>query len=66
MAITSATLLPDGLSVQLRCTGLRERYVHEIHVAGVRSRDGDAVVNPIGYYTLNRLPAASTDAANRR
>ena len=57
VVIASATLLPDGSSVRLRCTGLRERYVHELHVEGVRSHAGEAVVNPVGYYTLNRLPA---------
>ncbi len=57
IVIASATLLTDGKSVHLRCTGLRARYVHELHVEGVRSRDGDAVANPVGYYTLNRIPA---------
>lgn len=58
IGIAAATLLADGKSVQLRCTGLRERYVHELHVAGVRSRAGGAVANPVGYYTLNRLPGS--------
>lgn len=57
VVIASVTLLPDGKSVRLRCTGLRERFVHELDTRGVRSREGDAAVNPIGYYTLNRLPA---------
>jgi hypothetical protein len=59
IVVASATLLAGGKSVQLRCTGLRERYVHELHVEGVRSRDGDAVANPVAYYTLNRIPAAT-------
>lgn len=58
IGIVSATLLADGRSVQLRCTGLRERYVHELQVEGIRSLEGDVVANPIGYYTLNRLPGA--------
>jgi hypothetical protein len=58
IVITSATLLADGKSVQLHCTGLRERYVHELHVKGVRCRGGEPIANPAAYYTLNRIPAA--------
>jgi hypothetical protein len=55
--VTAAEVLSDGKSVRLQCTGLRERYVHEVSFDGVRSTGGDAVVNATGYYTLNRLPA---------
>ncbi len=58
ISIVSATLLDDKKSVYLRCTGLRERYVHELHLDGVRSLRGDPVANPTAYYTLNQLPAA--------
>ena len=56
VTVTSATVLPDGKSVRVRCSGLRERYVHELTVSGIRSRAGAAVANPTAYYTLNRLP----------
>lgn len=56
LGVTSAEVSRDAMSVRLRCTGLRERYVHELGVPGVRSRDGEPVVNPTGYYTLNRIP----------
>lgn len=58
VAITGAALLPDGRSVRLRCRGLRPGYVHELQVTGVRSAGGESVANPIGYYTLNRIPDA--------
>lgn len=54
--VTAAEVSADGRTVRLRCAGLRERYVHKLDVAGVRSRGGRAVANPVGYYTLNRLP----------
>jgi hypothetical protein len=57
--IARATQLEDGKSVRLHCTGLRAGYVHELHVEGVRSRDREPVVNPIAYYTLNRLPGTA-------
>ena len=56
-SVTRIEVLPDGRTVRLRCAGLRERYVHELSVAGVRSAGGEAVVNPVAYYTLNRIPA---------
>lgn len=56
VVVTRATLLPDGKSVRLQCTGLREGYVHELAAAGVRSRAGAALDHPAAYYTLNRLP----------
>lgn len=63
--ISNLELLPDGKSVYLHCRGLRLRYVHELHVEGVRSRGGDSVVNPIAYYTLNRLPETPARSAVR-
>ncbi len=56
VVVSDARLLADGRSVYLRCTGLRERFVHELHTDGVRSAAGDPVANPVGYYTLNRRP----------
>ncbi len=43
-------------SVRLHCANLREGYVHEIRLAGIRSAGGAALVHPEAYYTLNRLP----------
>jgi hypothetical protein len=56
VVITSATLLDDGRSVRLHCAGLREGYVHELSVTGIRSREGEPLGQSIGYYTLNRIP----------
>ena len=56
LTVTRATVLADGKSVRLVCTGLRERYVHELAANGVRAAGGEALVNATGYYTLNRIP----------
>ena len=61
LVVTAAILSADGKSVRLRCTGLRERYVHELSAAAIRSRQGASVANPTGYYTLNRLPSAPSN-----
>lgn len=47
----------DGLSVRIAGVCLREGYIHEIKMPGVRSRDGnETVLHPVVYYTLNRIP----------
>ena len=48
---------PDGLSVRLASACLREGYIHEIKVNGVRSaQGGETIVHPTAYYTLNQIP----------
>lgn len=56
LRVRSATVAPDGLRVRLGIDGLREGYVHELHAVGVRSADGDELLHPRGYYTLNAIP----------
>ncbi|RFC43108.1 MAG: hypothetical protein DVB23_002785 [Verrucomicrobia bacterium] len=56
VTIQSAEVAPDKLSVSLRCSGLRELYVHELHAPGLRSADGQPLPDPRAFYTLNRIP----------
>lgn len=55
-AVTAAEVSADGMSVRLRVEGMRELFVHELHLDGVRARSGEGLLYPVGYYTLNRLP----------
>jgi hypothetical protein len=56
VVVNHAVLSADGKSVRLHCSGLREGYVHELAVSGVRSTDGRELAHPEAYYTLNRIP----------
>ncbi|MCZ6795971.1 MAG: hypothetical protein O7J95_20375 [Planctomycetota bacterium] len=56
LAVRRAEPSPDGRWVRLRVEGLREGYVHELHLEGVRSRTGGALLHDRAYYTLNRIP----------
>ncbi|HSJ03920.1 MAG: hypothetical protein ACAI34_07080 [Verrucomicrobium sp.] len=56
VTITRATVQSGGKTVRLVCSGLREGYVHEIHIPGLLSKKGVQLTHPEGYYTLNRLP----------
>lgn len=56
LAIRSTEVAKDGLSARLVVDGLREGYVHELHLPGVRSASGDPLVHDAAYYTLNQIP----------
>jgi hypothetical protein len=56
LAIKRSVVSDDGYRVQLQVDGLRELFVHELVAAGVRSRNGEPLLHPHGYYTLNRIP----------
>lgn len=57
LAISNASVSSDRMSVRLKVQGLRKHFVHELHVDGVRGIDGETVLHPHAYYTLNELPA---------
>lgn len=46
----------DNMNVRLEIDGLRELFVHELIAAGVRSEDGEPLLHPHAWYTLNRIP----------
>lgn len=56
LKITAARPAKDGLSVDLRVTGLREGYVHELDAAKLTNRQGHPLLHAQAYYTLNQIP----------
>lgn len=56
LRIRLASLSKDGLRVGLKVEGLREGYVHELHLTGVKSKAGHPLLHEAAYYTLNRIP----------
>ena len=46
----------NGLSVTLKGDGLREGYVHDFHLPGLRSAEGKPLLHSDACYTLNRRP----------
>jgi hypothetical protein len=54
--VHGATLSADARKVSLTVSGFRKGRVYETHLDGVRSADGDSVLHPEAYYTLNELP----------
>jgi glucose/arabinose dehydrogenase len=56
LSITDAQVSGDGLRVRLHVEGLRKLFVHELHAEGVRSKEGQPLLHPRAYYTLNHIP----------
>ena len=54
-----------GRSVDLTVEGLRPGYVHELHLPGIVSVEGEGLLHPRAYYTLNRIPAAGPGSEPR-
>jgi hypothetical protein len=55
--ITKVTVAPDGKSARLYLKGLQEGHVHDLTAKGVRSAEGQPLLHPQAYYTLNYVPA---------
>jgi glucose/arabinose dehydrogenase len=55
--VKDAAVSDDGRRVRLRVDGLKVGHVHQLRVPGLRSGSGQPVLHPIGYYTLNAIPA---------
>lgn len=56
LVVSSVDVAKDGLSARLVIEGLREGYVHEFALPGVRSAEGKPLVHDAAYYTLNQIP----------
>lgn len=54
--VTRADLAADGRHVHLVVDGMVLGHVHEFHLAGVRSAEGEALLHLDAYYTVNRIP----------
>jgi hypothetical protein len=52
----SVKVSADGKMASLKVDGFRPGRIYELHLDGVKSADGDAVLHPEAYYTLNQLP----------
>ena len=56
--IRSVAVSPDGLSARLVLDSLRQGYIFEIKMTGVRSSTSMPLLHDFGYYTLNQIPGS--------
>ncbi|MEZ6094492.1 MAG: family 16 glycoside hydrolase [Pirellulaceae bacterium] len=65
---TGASVAEDRLSVDIEVAGLVQGHVHEFHLQGMKSTEGESLLHADAYYTLNEIPleedknAAEVDA----
>lgn len=50
------TAADDGMRVRIILDRMREGHVHELHLPGLRSARGRALLHAVAYYTLNATP----------
>ena len=55
LAIRGVKVSADGRKVRIVIDNLRQHYLHELNLSGVRSEDGLALLHPMAYYTLNNI-----------
>ncbi|MEP6734316.1 MAG: c-type cytochrome [Chryseolinea sp.] len=60
LAIKGVKVSEDGKKVRLVIDNIRQYYLHEINVSGIRSASGLPVLHPTAYYTLNNLQDQGT------
>jgi hypothetical protein len=56
LKLQGITLARDRKSLEVRVTGLREGFVHEIELTEIKSVDGNKLMHPVAAYTLNKIP----------
>ncbi len=54
--ITNVVVADDGKSARLYVDKLQRGHIHELHMPGIRSKDGLPLLHNVGYYTLNNIP----------
>jgi glucose/arabinose dehydrogenase len=55
--VTKVELGKDGKSARLWVDGLEEGHIHELALSALRSAEGESLLHPQAYYTLNYIPA---------
>ena len=55
----------DNKSARLYVEGLRQGYVNEIKLDGIRSTDGQRLLHATGYYTINEIPEGGVPSSER-
>ena len=54
--VEAAEVATDRMSVRLRIRGLVQGHVHDLHLPGLRTQDGEPLLHDRAYYTLNEIP----------
>ena len=56
LKVRGVQVAEDGLKVRVVVDNLRQYYIHELIISGLRGADKTELVHPSFYYTLNNIP----------
>jgi cytochrome c551/c552 len=59
LKISAIDVSADKRSVRLVIEGLRQYYIHEFKLEGIRNESGDPLLHETAYYTLNQIPSGA-------
>ncbi|MDT8887633.1 hypothetical protein PQG44_08095 [Aquirufa sp. LEPPI-3A] len=68
LKISAVEVSADKRKVRLVIEGLRQYFIHEFKLEGIRNEAGEPLLHETAYYTLNQIPAGSklaVQATNR-
>ena len=54
--VRAVELSEDGLRARLTLDALARGHVHELHLGALRSQDGEELLHPHAFYTVNEIP----------
>ncbi len=54
--VDSATLAQDGLSARITLSEIKQGFVYEFDLAGLRSKEEDQLLHRHAFYTVNEIP----------
>jgi azurin len=57
--VRSVVVSKDGRSARVVVDSLRQGYIHEIRMSGVKSEGGTPLLHDFGYYTVNQIPGGA-------
>lgn len=68
LKISAVEVSADKRKVRLVIEGLRQYFIHEFKLEGIRNESGDPLLHETAYYTLNQIPTGgrlAIQASNR-
>lgn len=64
LKIKGVKVSEDGMKVRVVVENPRQYYIHQLNVTGITSEEGEKVLHPAAYYTLNNIPEGQKLAAS--
>ncbi|WP_026631431.1 plastocyanin/azurin family copper-binding protein [Dyadobacter alkalitolerans] len=58
--VKKAEVSEDGTKVKLTVNGLRAGYIHELKIANLATQEGEKLLHPEAYYTINAFPEGTS------